>query len=218
MQSDQEFIRAYQRVLERLGREDRADCTSPEAILSLVEGTEEEDARLRTLDHVMACPPCREDFELLRALARSRPAELIEKNAARPSFRFRPQKLAWAASLVLALGAGSIWWGSMDTNPADVMRGDGDGVQLISPSTGAVLEGDMAFVWHPVPGAFRYDLEVFGPDGTVVFQESTPDTVLLARDFPFAPGSPELSWWVTASTADGARISSTIRPLGPESR
>ena len=211
MPSDQEIKQAYSRILETHRQEARAECVSPEAILSLVEGSEDEVTRLETLDHTMACPHCREDFELLRGLARSRPEE---KRTTRSWLNFTPEKLAWAASLVLALGLGSIWLTSQGPGPDVVMRGDGAEVGLVSPVSGGVLEKGMAFVWNSFPEAFAYDLEVIGADGEIVYRASTADTTITAEDSPSWAGAGGLSWWVTARTGDGSRIASPMRPLG----
>ncbi len=215
MPSDQEIKQAYKRILEKHREDDRAECVTPEAILSLVEGEDEEEARLRTLDHVMACPACQEDFELLRTLARNRPMEKVSR---RPAIQFTPQRLALAASLILALGIGSIWWGSQAAGPGPVMRGDGGELELISPARGEVLEAGLTFVWHSVPGAFRYDFELLDSGGDVVFQESTPDTALVVEGFAPDEGSAELSWWVTARTGEGSQVSSPMRSLRPIGR
>lgn len=47
---------------------DRSDCVSPEQIADFVESRLPERYRLEVADHIMACPACREEFELLRAL------------------------------------------------------------------------------------------------------------------------------------------------------
>lgn len=51
-----------------LGRE---GCPDVERLLSLVERSGSEEARLALLDHVMACPHCHAEFELLRATHRA---------------------------------------------------------------------------------------------------------------------------------------------------
>jgi hypothetical protein len=51
-----------------LGRE---GCPDVERLLALVERSGSEEARLALLDHVMACPHCHAEFELLRATHRA---------------------------------------------------------------------------------------------------------------------------------------------------
>lgn len=50
-----------------LGRE---ECPEVERLLALVQKSGDEDVRLLLLDHVMACPYCHAEFELLRATHR----------------------------------------------------------------------------------------------------------------------------------------------------
>jgi hypothetical protein len=49
----------------------RESCPEVERLLSLVERNGSEEARLALLDHVMACPHCHAEFELLRATHRA---------------------------------------------------------------------------------------------------------------------------------------------------
>lgn len=51
-----------------LGRE---QCPDVERLLSLVERNGPEETRLALFDHVMACPHCHAEFELLRATHRA---------------------------------------------------------------------------------------------------------------------------------------------------
>jgi hypothetical protein len=48
----------------------REACPEVERLLALVERSGSEEARLALLDHVMACPHCHAEFELLRATDR----------------------------------------------------------------------------------------------------------------------------------------------------
>ncbi len=49
----------------------REQCPDVERLLSLVERSGAEEARLALFDHVMACPHCHPEFELLRATHRA---------------------------------------------------------------------------------------------------------------------------------------------------
>jgi len=49
----------------------RDACPEVERLLVLVERSGSEEARLALLDHVMACPHCHAEFELLRATHRA---------------------------------------------------------------------------------------------------------------------------------------------------
>ena len=215
MQTDQELRKAYGRLLEIRFPGGREACASPEEILALVEKSDAEEMRLRTLDHVMACPGCREDFELLRAIAGNR-AQL--NRPLRSRLFIKPQRIAWAASLVLLLGAGSLWMNAQRKSPGAVMRGDEQEIRLISPKAGARLSEGTTFVWHSLPEGYSYTLEILDQTGDVIVEGSTRDTTYtLSGALP--GGEVEgLRWWVTARTGTGARTSSEIRLLGPPSQ
>jgi hypothetical protein len=53
------------------GAPGREICPEVDRLLGLVERSGTEDARLGVLDHVMACPHCHAEFELLRATHRA---------------------------------------------------------------------------------------------------------------------------------------------------
>jgi hypothetical protein len=50
---------------------DRTACPDVERLQGLVRREEDEDTRLALLDHVMSCPFCQPEFELLRAVLRA---------------------------------------------------------------------------------------------------------------------------------------------------
>ncbi len=54
---------------------DRSACPPVERMGALVRREEDEEQRLELLDHVMGCPFCQAEFELLRIAARASGAE-----------------------------------------------------------------------------------------------------------------------------------------------
>ena len=50
---------------------DRTQCPPVERLAGLIRREEDEDTRLALLDHVMACPFCQPEFELLRVAVRA---------------------------------------------------------------------------------------------------------------------------------------------------
>lgn len=50
---------------------ERTSCPPVERLAGLIGREEDEDARLALLDHVMACPFCMPEFELLRSASRA---------------------------------------------------------------------------------------------------------------------------------------------------
>jgi hypothetical protein len=82
---------------------DRAACVAPEAILSVILGETEESERLATLDHVMSCPACHQEYEYLTAVEEAG-AETERAAERRTTTWRRILPLAMAASVVLAIG------------------------------------------------------------------------------------------------------------------
>lgn len=75
--SDERLRTTYDRMLTFRAETstDRAACPPVERLGALVRREEDEESRLALLDHVMACPFCQAEFELLRIAARASGAE-----------------------------------------------------------------------------------------------------------------------------------------------
>ncbi len=237
---DEELRGAYAAHLRARPEPAEGACVSPEALLALVRREGDEASRLAALDHVMACTRCRAEFDLLRAVegagapagtAASTPARMLARMlarapAARPARRWAgPVGLALAASLLVTVGVRQYRDPSRARDAAagaDVERGapdgatdGGAGVTLVAPAAGDVPAGaPLRFVWHAVPGASRYDVEVLGADGAVAVAGATADTVFAPTDAGrLAPGA-TYRWWVSAAGVDGgAARRSSLRTL-----
>ncbi|HUQ82560.1 MAG TPA: hypothetical protein VM076_15530, partial [Gemmatimonadaceae bacterium] len=119
--------------------------------------------------------------------------------------RFVP--MAAAAAIVLAVGlAGVDRWRHRDDN--EITRGAEGEVALISPVESAAA-GSVTFVWHRVPGATQYTLEVDAGDGTVLFTARGADTVQTAPNLVAG----EHRWSVRARMDDGSERRSVSRSL-----
>jgi hypothetical protein len=172
---------------------------SPEALAALARREGPEAARLATLDHVMSCADCQRDFALLRAVERA------GTERARRGW-FLPTALA--ASLLLAIGISRSALQSRD----DTTRGDASAVTLVQPGPEAAAGDSLAFVWRPVPGVRRYELELLDAGGAVAVSAATSDTTAAppaVRALP--PG--DYRWWVRATTSDARTFRSALRPL-----
>jgi hypothetical protein len=196
----------YSQALARRDPAGTDACVSPEELLALVRTEGPEARRLESLDHVMGCPACRREFDLLRALgsAQARPAN-------RPSLailgrRFTP--LALAASLLLAIGVGLAVRSRVQ--PDDTVRGGDTKLVLVAPST-EVPPGPLTFVWQRIPGAQRYQIELLDADGNLAFSQATGDTSLTWPADQLRPGS-AYRWWVRDLTP-GSQLASPLRPL-----
>ena len=196
---DEELRDAY---VARLGRQQvdraRGECVSPEAMLAVVEDRATEDERIDVLDHAMACPACRPEFEALRAIARvgeemgatrtdagaqdaAAPvaAPVTARGAVRPRGWRVPRAFLAAAAAVVVLAGTSVVLRQRGAeadapvvpgSPAgpEPMRGGADAVAALAP-TGAVPRERLTLVWRPVAGASGYAAEVLDAAGRPVY-------------------------------------------------
>ena len=172
----------------------RTACPTPEALDALVGKSGGEESRLATLDHVMSCNACRQEFELLRA---------IQAAAAADTGAPRRRHAPWLAAAVVVVAAGAITLAQLQrSNPA---RGAGSAaasdIALVG-ITGHTL------VWRAVPGAIRYDIETVDANGATVFRATTADTSVA---LPATLAG--VNWWVRATLRDGSERRSAVVPL-----
>jgi hypothetical protein len=202
--SDEELQSGYAEVLR--GRSaDRQSCPAPEQIRALVELQGLEPERLATLDHVMSCPGCRADFDLMQAVAAGKTA----------TTRRYVVPLAAAATVAL-LFSGTILFVALRgrQDQGDTLRGNVPPLQLLSPK-GEVGSRPIGFVWHAAPDAVRYTLEVFTPAGDPVYTTTITDTaVSLPANVPLTAGK-VYHWWVTVQTAGGGESRSPVENFQP---
>ena len=209
---DDERLRdVYARAVDARRAPGRAGCADPDALLALVRREGPEPARLRTLDHAMACADCRRELELLRAIDRAGNADVGRA----------VEGLRWRRTAAVALAASALLAVSlvparrlMDGRDERVMRGDDAGVALLVPtaSATATTATPLTFTWHAVPGARRYTVELLDAEGIVALGGETSDTTL-ALTPPGSLRAGEYRWWVRAQTDDGASVRSAARPL-----
>ncbi len=216
--TDARLRELYARTLHEPGKQPSDRCPTPEAMLALVRGEMDEASRLATLDHVMSCAECSREFELLRAIDRAS-GESAGSNAGdgtsglsaarRRSTLRRYAPLALAASLLIAAGVltRNVWRES-----PDVTRGETAAVTLVAPPDEMQTGAPIAFVWRPIPDAFRYEIEVLDAAGNVAYAETTSDTVVTLPAGRLAAGS-DYRWMVRATTGAGDQLVSAIRRL-----
>ena len=142
----------------------------------------------------------------------ARPAAIPAPPAQPPASWRRYATLGLAASLVLAVGVGVMRRVGVPAN-GDVTRGE-SAVTLLAPPTEVRSDaGPIGFVWRPVTGAVRYELEVVDSAGAVAFSATTADTTTtLAEARRLTPGT-AYRWWVRALDAAGAQRASDMRRL-----
>jgi hypothetical protein len=189
--TDAELRDIYTRSLTK-----RADCPAPEALEALVTRAGGEESRLATLDHVMSCVACKQDFELLRAI---HAADRVNAQA-RPRRSVAP----WLAAAVVVIAAGALTLTQLRRPSANPTRG--------SSSSDVAVVGlvNGSLVWHAIPDAVRYDVEIIDASGVTIFHADVADTTVAPPTI--LPGAPS-SWWVRAMLRDGSERRSAIVPL-----
>ena len=203
--SDERLRELYAAALA--GRPAERAHPAAEALAALARREGSEAGRLATLDHVMSCAECRRDFDLLHTVERAgAEAGAASRGTARRGW-FMPAALA--ASLLLAVGLGR----ELLRRPDDTARGGEAGaVALVKPGSAVPAGQPVTFVWRPVAGASRYELELLDGTGAVAASAATTDTsASLAVAGTLPPG--EYRWWVRALLVDSRTVRSPLRTL-----
>ena len=198
---NEEFLRrSYERLLVIREHEgaDRELCPSVDDIHALVKREGDETTRLRRLDHVMQCPECRKEFDLLRSVELSRP----------PVQNSHWRLWAFAAAIVLVAGATAVW--QMTQPRPDVLRGASGQLSLISPAEGATIRLPATLTWHAVGGALSYRVELLDPEGKVTWSSEVTDTTIVMETVPVGAVS---GWKVVAEFLNGIPLQSPARKL-----
>jgi hypothetical protein len=194
--NDERLRALYQQAIERRRPAERTACLPPERLLALAEGRLRGSEAQEAADHAMSCASCREEYALLRAIAR-----VQERSSA-----WSARRLALAASIVLALGAIVILRTTRQRDAA-TFRGSADEVRLLAPEPGVA---PLTLAWRSVADASRYEVELMDSAGMPLHQATTRDTVLVVPEtVRLAPGA-EHRWWVRAVLANGREVRSTV--------
>jgi hypothetical protein len=201
---DDRLRAVYQSILARRP-EGRAACPGPERLRELVELGGREATRLATLDHVMSCASCKEEYDLLSAIEAESPARQQSQPAV--------WRLATAAIALLAVGGG-VYWSLRDPGDEPI-RGGPRSLVTISPAGTIATTPTITLVWQAVEGAVGYRAEVLDAGGGVIFAAPTTDTTLdLPGTVSLAPGN-VYRWWVSAELTDGTVLRSELREFLP---
>jgi hypothetical protein len=204
--NDQQLRQAYQQYLGERASAGRGRCPSPESLQDLVERRGDESDRLAILDHVMTCPACRRELEMLRSITGA--ASALEGETA-PSARHWPRLpnigFAAAAGLLIVLGAISTY---MIRRGRTAEFRDGDAIVLLQPSGRITQSEALRFAWRRAPSATSYRFELIGPTGDSVFTATTSDTVVLLPSSVRVESGSEYVWSVRGFSADGSLAAS----------
>jgi hypothetical protein len=191
---------------------DGGDHATPEAILAVVQREGPEEARLATLEHVMACAACHREYQWLTAVdeAGNEAEGSAGVRSARPSWG--GQRLALAASLAAAVGAAVVLSGVLRKG-AERERGGASDIGLVAPAARVSFGAPIQFAWHAVPGVSRYVLEVQRADGSVAYADTTADTAATLADASQLQPDSAYRWWVREVTDGSEPRSSAFRDL-----
>jgi hypothetical protein len=195
--TDEELQKAYAELMSNASRPAREHCPPVEALSAVVNREGDEARRLEVLDHVMSCPACKADFEILRA---------TDAGVPRPARRTVP--LVLAASVILALAGGLVWtnW----RRGEEITRSDTP-VMLASPVGEIDPSTPLRLAWRPVPHAASYHPEILQNDATVAWSATTTDTAITVPDALRLETGVSYSWWVRVELDTGVELTSEVR-------
>jgi len=160
--------------------------------------------RDRVEDHLAECTECRHQVAEVHQ---------VLKRAHRPRRVFVASTLlAAAVAFVLVAKPGQVHQSGVTT----LERASSTDAKLLAygPS-GEVRRAQLRFVWGSAPSAASYRLTVSRGDGTLVWSESTADTVATPpATLPFPAGTKHF-WAVDAILTDGTTRSTGLREFNP---
>ena len=189
--NDTELMRAYARLRDRRRLVSGATPASIDEILALAEHPPRDAAGLARLDAVLAEPATRDEYVMLRALAR-------EGERAR---RTVPGWYAIAAVALLAVGLPLVWRATPDRE--SVLRGAPSAFHLIEPgATDSAIAPGRRITWPAVTRS-SYVVELLDAGATPVWTFQTSDTsTIVPTDLQLQLGA-VLSLQVVATTPEG---------------
>jgi len=202
MPDDTRLRSAYQRLTEDESRVTPAADIAPETLQQLAEGTYLGADRDALIDRALAHESTARELALFLDL----------RNASEPrQAAVQWRRWALAASLVIVAVSGIRLFGVGAAD--DPLRSSTAGVTVVLPEESASFGGATVFAWRPVGDASSYVVEVLREDGTPVATLTTSDTTATLVPSAPVPAGERLSWWVTATLADGTRRRSAPVPL-----
>jgi hypothetical protein len=198
--NDEELRREYQRSSLATPTGAHPD---PEQLERIVMGAGSEAERLELLEHVLRCPTCGPELDLLRAASEG--ARAAERRM--PSTRW----LALAAAAIIVVGVGALTLrGRHNTPAADVMRGRPEAMSVITPAPGDRIPAPVHVTWHAIDGATSYRVELLSTSGELVATWNTSDTTAAIPDSARVRANESYDVWVRATLADRTEVSSPI--------
>ena len=198
--NDDELRREYQRSAATTALGPHPE---PDELAVLMGGAMPEPDRLAILEHVLCCPTCGPELDLLRsASAGARAAE-----HRMPMSRW----MAFAAAALILVGIGALTLrGHRVAVPVDVMRGNHAAVAVIEPAAGITVAAPVRLAWHAMDGAQSYRVELLTTRGDVIAAWNTLDTALVIPDSVRISANESYDMWVRAMLADRTEVSSPL--------
>ena len=198
--NDDELRREYQRAANTTPRGAHPE---PQTLATLVNGEMREAERLTVLEHVLRCPMCKPELDLLRA------ANEGARAAERRTLPSRWMALAAAALILVGIGALTLR-NHRATVPVDVMRGGHAAVSVIEPATGTGVAAPIQLTWHAMDGAQSYRVELLTSQGELLAAWTTRDTTLVVADSVRIGAHGSYDMWVRAMLGDRTEVSSPV--------
>ena len=198
--NDEELRRAYRELPKAAPPGSHPE---PEQLARIANAEGSEAERLALLEHVLRCPTCGPELDLLRAAGEGARAAHHQMPATR--------WLALAAVAILVIGLGALALRSRRITPDDdVMRGRAAAMSLIQPESGATLALPIQLTWHAVDGAVSYRVELLSTTGDLIGAWTTRDTTIAVTDSARVRTSSAYDVWVRATLKDRTDLSSPI--------
>jgi hypothetical protein len=167
---------------------------TPEALAAAAEGRDSEDVRLITLSHVATCSQCRRDFDLLWATDRAGRLLVAARRRAWTAAALAVTLVAAAAVIVVVVPESR----HVPLVARAVGADSAERMERGAPGAGSTIALIAPLVWHAVPGAARYDVEILDEAGSPVFHTTTADTMAA---MPALDAGRRYRWWVRATAA-----------------
>ncbi len=173
----------------------------PDEIAAYVDGAAVGDARALVERHLAICAECRAEVAEVSQIVRTMPG------GRRPSWRVLVP--AAAAAVLIVMWAAPL----RDSPPAAAVHRDETVTTTVAPRPNApagVVDRATALRWTGVPGAMRYRVRLFAPDGTMIWERETSDTIAALPDSVMPRAGRAHYWKVEAHTGFDRWVSSEL--------
>jgi hypothetical protein len=182
--------------------------------------------RQKILAHTSGCLTCAGKLRSMEVLRKQNDAASLPGSRRITTLWGRPDLVAAAASIVLAVGVSGIWlWQQRSDTPSqnvlalDTHPGTGDAQPAsvhMDPVGVWVRETTPLLQWSAVPGATRYTVELFDDQLTLIQRSPSLQATRWRTDAVLEQGHVYF-WQVTATLADG-KVVNFPRAPAPEAR